>query len=88
MAALEAMAAKTPVISTNTGGIPEVNKDGVSGFLSNVGDVESMAKNTLKIISDDATLEKFKEGAYEQAKVFDIQTILPQYEELYQSLID
>ncbi len=87
LAALEAMAAKTPVISTNTGGIPEVNKNGISGFLSNVGDVESMAENTLKIIADDATLEKFKMNAYEQAKVFNIHTVLPQYEDLYTNLI-
>ncbi|PCJ01537.1 MAG: N-acetyl-alpha-D-glucosaminyl L-malate synthase BshA [Flavobacteriales bacterium] len=87
LAALEAMAAKTPVISTNTGGIPEVNKDGVSGFLSNVGDVKAMAENTLKIISDDITLEKFKENAYQQAKVFDIRIVLPKYEKLYKSLI-
>ncbi len=88
LAALEAMAAKTPVISTNTGGIPEVNKNGISGFLSNVGDVKSMAENALKILSDDATLEKFKDGAYQQAKKFDIHTVLPQYEKLYKSLID
>lgn len=87
LAALEAMAAKTPVISTNTGGIPEVNKNGISGYLSNVGDVESMAENTLKILKDEATLNKFKEGAYQQAKIFDIHTVLPQYEELYKSLI-
>ncbi|MCO6500513.1 MAG: N-acetyl-alpha-D-glucosaminyl L-malate synthase BshA [Vicingus serpentipes] len=88
LAALEAMAAKTPVISTNTGGIPEVNKEGVSGYLSNVGDVEDMAQNALKILSDEATLKRFKEGAYEQAKQFDIHTVLPQYEELYQELIE
>ena len=88
LAALEAMAAKTPVISTNTGGIPEVNKQGVSGYLSNVGDVEDMAQNALKILSDDATLEQFKKGAYEQAKQFDIHTILPRYEALYKSLIN
>ena len=87
LAALEAMAAKTPVISTNTGGIPEVNKDGVSGFLSNVGDVNSMAENTLKILSDDSTLEKFKEGAYQQAQKFDIESILPLYEQLYEKVI-
>ena len=87
LAALEAMAAKTPVISTNTGGIPEVNKNGVSGFLSNVGDVKSMAENTLKILADDETLLKFKEGAFKQAKVFDIHTVLPQYEKLYERLI-
>tara|TARA_B100000809_G_scaffold249106_1_gene280016 strand:+ start:2525 stop:3658 length:1134 start_codon:yes stop_codon:yes gene_type:complete len=87
LAALEAMAAKTPVISTNTGGIPEVNKDGVSGFLSDVGDVQSMAENAIKILTNDTTLNQFKEGAYKQAKVFDLHTVLPQYEELYRSLI-
>lgn len=87
LAALEAMAAKTPVISTNTGGIPEVNEHGVSGFLSNVGDIEDMANNTLKILENDDSLAKFKSGAYEQAKKFDIQTILPIYENLYNSVI-
>ncbi|MBL4594742.1 MAG: N-acetyl-alpha-D-glucosaminyl L-malate synthase BshA [Flavobacteriales bacterium] len=87
LAALEAMAAKTPVISTNTGGIPEVNKNGISGYLSNVGDVNSMAQNALKILSDDATLEKFKKGAYQQAKKFDINNILPLYEKLYERII-
>jgi N-acetyl-alpha-D-glucosaminyl L-malate synthase BshA len=88
LAALEAMAAKTPVISTNTGGIPEVNKNGISGYLSAVGDVESMAGNTLKIIENDTTLATFKEGAYNQAKIFDIHTVLPQYEALYYRLIN
>jgi len=87
LAALEAMAAKTPVISTNTGGIPEVNESNVSGFLSNVGDVESMAENTLKILSDDTTLEKFKNGAYHQAEKFNIHAILPMYEKLYEKVI-
>jgi len=87
LAALEAMAAKTPVISTNTGGIPEVNKNGISGFLSDVGDVQSMAKNAMKILTNNATLNQFKEGAFQQAKIFDIHTVLPQYEKLYRSLI-
>jgi N-acetyl-alpha-D-glucosaminyl L-malate synthase BshA len=87
LAALEAMAAKTPVISTNTGGIPEVNEHGISGFLSNVGDVEDMANNTLKILESDESLDKFRIGAYEQAKKFDINTILPLYENLYNSVI-
>jgi L-malate glycosyltransferase len=87
LAALEAMAAKTPVISTNTGGIPEVNKNGISGFLSSVGDVENMAKNALNILSDDETLTKFKDGAYQQAQEFDINKVLPKYEALYKGLI-
>ncbi len=87
LAALEAMAAKTPVISTSTGGIPEVNKQGVSGFLSDVGDIKSMAKHALEIISDENSLEKFKEGAYQQAKKFDIHKILPLYEKLYGNMM-
>lgn len=87
LAALEAMAARTPVISTNTGGIPEVNINGVSGFLSNIGNIEEMAFNSLKILSNEATLEQFKEAAYQQAQKFDIHTILPKYEALYEKVI-
>jgi N-acetyl-alpha-D-glucosaminyl L-malate synthase BshA len=87
LAALEAMAAKTPVISTNTGGIPEVNKQGVSGYLSNVGDVEQMAENTMKILSDEDVLSTFKDNAFTEAKRFDIHAILPLYEKLYQRVI-
>lgn len=87
LAALEAMAAKVPVISSNTGGIPEVNEHGFSGYLSNVGDIDDMAKNALKILSDDAVLEQFKQNAYQQAKKFDIEKILPQYEAIYKELI-
>ncbi|MGV6862162.1 MAG: N-acetyl-alpha-D-glucosaminyl L-malate synthase BshA [Putridiphycobacter sp.] len=83
LAALEALASHTPVISSNTGGLPEVNLHGFSGYLSDVGDVEDMAKNALKIISDDQTLEQFKSQAYEQALKFEIDKILPQYEALY-----
>ena len=84
LAALEAMAAKTPVISTNTGGIPEVNKQGVSGYLSGIGNVEEMAENAIKILKDETTLENFKTAAYNEAKNFDIHTILPVYEKLYE----
>ena len=87
LAALEAMAAKVPVISTNTGGIPEVNEDGVSGYLSNVGDVDSMAKNAIKILSDEDILNEFKKNAYLKAQEFDIHKVLPKYEALYQELI-
>jgi N-acetyl-alpha-D-glucosaminyl L-malate synthase BshA len=87
LAALEAMAAKVPVISTNSGGIPEVNIHGFSGYLSNVGDVDDMAKNAISILKDDATLAKFKANAYEQAKKFNIDKILPMYEKLYEEVL-
>lgn len=87
LAALEAMAARVPVISTNTGGVSEVNVHGFSGFLSNVGDVNDMAKNAIAILKDDATLEKFRKNAYEQARKFSIEKILPLYEKLYKNVI-
>ena len=83
LAALEAMACKVPVISSNSGGLPEVNVDGVSGYLSNVGDIDDMAYNALKILSDNKTLTEFKQNAYVIAKKYDIKYILPMYEELY-----
>jgi L-malate glycosyltransferase len=83
LAALEAMASHVPVISTNTGGLSEVNINGVTGYTSNVGDVDEMAKNANSILSDEATLQKFKHSAYEQAKKFSIDRILPMYEDLY-----
>ncbi|MFT3796325.1 N-acetyl-alpha-D-glucosaminyl L-malate synthase BshA [Flavobacterium sp.] len=87
LAALEAMALSVPVISSNSGGLPEVNFEGISGYLSNVGDVDEMAANALKILSDDVTLQQFKHKALETAKQFDIKNILPMYEELYQKAI-
>lgn len=83
LAALEAMACKVPVISSNTGGLPEVNQDGYSGYLSNVGDIDDMTRNALKILKDQATLNQFKLQAYEVAKTFDISAILPMYEAVY-----
>lgn len=88
LAALEAMAWSVPVISSNSGGLPEVNFDGISGYLSNVGDVDSMAENALKILTDDATLAKFSESALEIAQQFDIKKILPLYEALYHEAIN
>lgn len=83
LAALEAMAWSVPVISSNSGGLPEVNFDGISGYLSDVGDVDSMAANALKILADDATLAEFRANALNVAKQFDIKKILPLYEDLY-----
>ncbi len=87
LAGLEAMAARTPVISTNTGGLPEVNVQGVSGFLSDVGDVEDMAKNAIYILEDEKRLERFKENAFEVAKKFSMDKILPKYEEVYRRVM-
>lgn len=83
LAALEAMAWSVPVISSNSGGLPEVNFDAISGYLSDVGDVKSMAENALKILSDDSILAQFKHNALKVAQQFDIKNILPLYEELY-----
>lgn len=86
LAALEAMAMKVPVISTNTGGLPELNKHGESGLLSKVGDVEDMTKNLLHILSNQKIHRKFRDGSYNQAKKFDIEKILPHYQKLYRQL--
>ncbi|MBL0144990.1 MAG: N-acetyl-alpha-D-glucosaminyl L-malate synthase BshA [Chitinophagaceae bacterium] len=87
LAALEAMAAAVPVISTNAGGLPEINIDGYCGYMSNVGDIEDMSKNAISILKDDATLQQFKTNALTQAKKFDIANIVPVYEELYKRVI-
>ncbi len=89
LAALEAMAFGAPVISSNTGGIPEVNSHGESGFLSNVGDIQDMAKNAIAILRDDDILNQFKSQAKEAAKRFDIHQIVPIYEDIYnQALVN
>ena len=88
LAALEAMACRVPVISSNSGGLSEVNFEGVSGYLSDVGNIEEMAENALKILKDDVKLEEFKDNALAVAKQFDIKNILPLYEALYQKAIN
>lgn len=87
LAALEAMAAKVPVISTNTGGTPEVNIHNYSGMLSKVGDVDDMAKNALYILGDEKIHGKFRSNAFEQANKFRLEKILPQYENLYKEVV-
>jgi L-malate glycosyltransferase len=84
LAALEAMSLEVPVISTNVGGIPEVNIHGETGFLSNVGDVEDMAKNAKYILSDPIRHEEFRKRAYQKALEFEVSRIVPQYERVYQ----
>ncbi|MFN8324950.1 MAG: N-acetyl-alpha-D-glucosaminyl L-malate synthase BshA [Flavobacteriaceae bacterium] len=83
LAALEAMAWSVPVISTNTGGLPEVNLDGFSGYLSDVGNIDEMANRAISILKNNDTLEKFRKQALSQAEKFDIKNILPLYEDLY-----
>ena len=86
LAALEAMACEVPVISTNTGGLPELNIQGVTGFLSNVGDTDDMAKNALYILRDE-NLPKFKANALKHAHEFDISKIIPRYVALYNKVL-
>ncbi|OIQ28540.1 MAG: N-acetyl-alpha-D-glucosaminyl L-malate synthase BshA [Bacteroidetes bacterium MedPE-SWsnd-G2] len=83
LAALEAMASGVPVISSNTGGIPEVNKHGVSGFLSDVNDIEDMSKNAIHILENSERLKLFKASAKLEASKFDIHSIVPVYEDIY-----
>ncbi len=83
LAALEAMAASTPVISSNAGGIPEVNIQGVTGFLAEVGNVEAMSNYTIKLLSDEKLLAEMKLNAKKQAVKFDLKNILPIYEKMY-----
>jgi glycosyltransferase involved in cell wall biosynthesis len=87
LAALEAMAWSVPVISSNSGGLPEVNFNGESGYLSEVGNVDEMAENAIKILGNNETLKTFKESALAVAQQFDIKNILPLYEELYQKAL-
>jgi N-acetyl-alpha-D-glucosaminyl L-malate synthase BshA len=87
LAALEAMACEVPVVSTNTGGLPELNVHGVTGFLSLVGDVEDMTQKSLFIL-DKNNLPRFKANALERAKEFDISKILPLYEDYYNKILE
>lgn len=87
LAALEAMACEVPVISSNAGGLPEVNIQGKTGYLSEVGDVEGMARNAIHILENDDVLREFRKNALEQARRFDIDNILPHYEAYYEEVV-
>ncbi len=88
LAALEAMACEVPVISSNAGGLPEVNIHGKTGFLSDVGDVEAMAQHAIAILGDDQVLQTFRKNALEQAQRFDLSRVLPEYEAYYEEIIE
>ncbi|MFT7590964.1 MAG: N-acetyl-alpha-D-glucosaminyl L-malate synthase BshA [bacterium] len=88
LAALEAMACQVPVISSNTGGLPEVNITGVTGYTCDVGDVETMAQRGIEVLSTDETLLKFKTNAFEHAKTYDIHKVCPIYEAYYDEVIE
>jgi len=88
LAALEAMALKVPVVSTNTGGLPELNINGNSGYTSDIGDIDSMASNAIKILSDKSLKKKYRSQAFENAKKYDIKKIIPLYEKVYDEAIN
>lgn len=88
LAALEAMACKVPVVSSNAGGLPELNVDGVTGFLKEVGDIDGMAESAIYVLEDEARLKTFKENSLARAKEFDLSIILPVYESYYTEVIE
>jgi N-acetyl-alpha-D-glucosaminyl L-malate synthase BshA len=88
LAALEAMACKVPVITSNAGGLPELNVEGITGFLRDVGDIDGMAEKAIYILEDEERLQTFKENALARAKEFDLANILPLYENYYVEVIE
>jgi N-acetyl-alpha-D-glucosaminyl L-malate synthase BshA len=87
LAALEAMAAGVPVISTNAGGLGEINVEGVTGFMGNIGDIKTMSQQAISILKDDKKLQQFKDNAAQHALKFDIHNIVPLYEKLYERFL-
>jgi N-acetyl-alpha-D-glucosaminyl L-malate synthase BshA len=87
LVALEAMAAHVPVLSTNAGGIPEVNIHGETGFLSDVGDTDAMANHALALLRDEQLLKLFKKNAYGRAQKFCVDAIVPLYERAYEDAL-
>jgi N-acetyl-alpha-D-glucosaminyl L-malate synthase BshA len=88
LAALEAMASGVPVISSNTGGLPELNQHGFSGFTADVGDIDQMAADAVKLLSDEALLKTFKQNALKRSLDFDIRNVLPMYTRLYNEVLE
>jgi N-acetyl-alpha-D-glucosaminyl L-malate synthase BshA len=88
LAALEAMACEVPVISSNVGGLPEINIHGQTGYLSDVGDVDDMARHTIELLGNPELLEQFRKNAYAQAQKFSLANILPMYENFYERIVE
>jgi len=87
LSALEAMACEVPVISSDTGGLPEVNIDGVTGYTSPIGDVQDMARKTIALLKDEALHAQFRQNALAQARAFAVDNIVPRYEAFYEEVM-
>ena len=88
LAALEAMACEVPVISSNSGGLPEVNIHGVTGFMSDAGNVNEMARYAIDLLQNEEMLARFRTNALAQARRFDIDNVLPDYEAYYEEILE